>query len=164
MQVLFIQVLETTIWLWWGVQALLDACRSRHQDQLHVWVGGVKSPEGRRLVLDTLEEAGMQPPRALRVSGALPGLLLQFQSPSLIGPALAALRSTIAARAPAASIAATAAIQPPAAAPRLRREAVPDTPRTLWVGQVRDPFYFLCLACMHVHAANGHAIAPTGGP
>lgn len=125
-----------------------------------MWVGGVKSPEGRRLVLDTLAEAGMQPPRALRVSGAYPGLLLQFQSPSLVGPALAALRNTIAARAPAAGTAAPAAIQPPAAAPRLRSKAVPDTPRTLWVGQVRDPFDVLCLACMHVHAENGHASAP----
>lgn len=120
-----------------------------------MWVGGVKSPEGRRLVLDTLEEAGMQPPRALRVSGAYPGLLLQFQSPSLIGPALAALRNTIAARAPAARAAATAAIQPPAAALRPKREAVPDMPRTLWVGQVRDLFAVPCLACRQVHAARG---------
>ena len=120
-----------------------------------MWVGGVKSPEGRRLVLDTLEEAGMQPPRALRVSGAYPGLLLQFQSPSLIGPALAALRNAIAARAPVAGAAAIAAMQPPTAAPRLPREAVPDVPRTLWVGQVRDHSAVLCLACVHVHASTG---------
>ena len=118
-----------------------------------MWVGGVKSPEGRKLVLDTLEEAGMQPPRALRVSGAYPGLLLQFHSPSLVGPALAALRNTIAARAPAAGAAATAAVHRPAAAPRLQREAIPDVPRTLWVGQVCPPHspalvWHVCACCM----------------
>ena len=116
-------------------------CRWQPQEQLHVWVGGVRTDDGRKEVLYTLEVAGVQRPALLPVAGAPPGLLLRFASPLLVPPALVALRSRIGGPAPAAASATMPAmLAPPEVARALPRGPAADVgPRTLWVGQVREP-------------------------
>lgn len=112
-------------------------CRWQPPEQLHIWVGGVKTAAGKMEVAHTLEEAGLQRPYMLPVSGMPAGLLLRFASPSVIAPALRALQARIGGCAPAPAAPVPAAPPLPAPARLLRQEPPMDAqPCTLWVGQV----------------------------
>lgn len=106
-----------------------------------MWVGGVRTDDGRKEVLYTLEVAGVQRPALLPVAGAPPGLLLRFASPLLVPPALVALRTRIGGPTPATASATMPAMLAPHEVSRAlpRGPAADVGPRTLWVGQVREP-------------------------